>query len=325
MIEYTGDPNKASGTISQEGEEVYFTLYCDACGRMDGDEGIHVERHTEEEGFAEGDYCRACADEMRAQGKTGEDLSILIPKPGPMENAIRLRNALNTAKLIRDAEGLSLDGFWTYENEFFCWPYLSWLTDNDIIILNERMGETPELDLTGLDDEEDELNVRFRSIAAKYAVKPWYYLNRGGLFDGALATDEERREIRTRLRRTTAILDGSSGRHMVHADNFGLYHHEFLAPLGGSFHERTFTLLEMCSLRDFIETVRPRGVMLTYVTSDPRCHALEVDLGPLVDMCDIPELQYLKLTFVTDAHEFQKATEHTGFNGTVEFVLGYVV
>ena len=323
MKEYTGDRDSASGTEMHGDQEFDFKLYCDICGRKDQDDEIPVQRLTEDEGFPEGDYCEECRRAMEEEGLVGEDLTPRTPEEGsPEENRTRLHNVLKIAKHTIREKALDLDGFWTYDNEFFSVDYVSWLIEEDLIILNEDMGETPTLDLRSM--ELDEAELENRASNAIQQIMPWYHLDRGRLFrKGKAAKAKVRRYLRS-FSRTLSILDQDiDDGYLIHADNAGTYLLELLALSGGSHHETVFTIDGLRELRDFVEEKRPRGAMITLVTTDAHCPLQDLDLSALMELFDIDEMHYLKLLTVTEGGRLAENIRHRNGRGEVYAILAY--
>lgn len=325
MKEYTGEPELADGTELHGDEEFYFKTYCDVCGRKDNEENVRVRKLTEKEGYPDGDYCEECRTQLEEEGLVGDDLTLRTPEEGSQqEQRVKLDNAVKTARIRARDRDLGLEGFWTYDNEYFSPGFISWLVDEEFIHLNEDIGETPTLDLR--DMELDDAELEARKSQAIHEVLPWYHLDRGKLFDKGPGGKARMHRILQRYERTMRILNQNlDDGYMIHADNAGPYLLELMSLSGGEHNEVCFSLDDMSKLREFIEEKKPKGAVLTFVTADNQCRANDVDLGPLMELFDIPEMRYLKLLFVTDSQGLAHAQEHNEGKGDVHFILAYTV
>jgi len=98
---------------------------------------------------------------------------------------------------------------------------------------------------------------------------------------------------------TQGLLSGLSKGYHVHADWSGIYFLTLAILTGKKFHEKKFSLDELSDLRKFIEKEKPKGVVLSYVVSDKDCPIYDINFSPIIDLFDIPEMDYFKLLFVS--------------------------
>lgn len=164
---------------------------------------------------------------------------------------------LDWAKEYSKNNNLNLEGFWTYDNDYFSNDYLSRLEREKYLVLNKK--------------------------------RAWYYKDMGRIFENP--------ELPDKFPITYKILkSGREQGYTVLADNYGTYFLVLASLVGNTFNERSFNIDQMYKIRDFIEKERPKGVVLSYITSDTNLG--NTDLSALLDLFDIPELKYLKLLFV---------------------------
>ena len=271
----------SSETDYESGKPItrHFELYCDICGAKHPE--VCVNDLCEEEGFPDGDYCWNCQMSMEAQGFVGEDKSVYFPK----ENKDVLAAFLSWAK---EKSTKKLEGFWTYDGDYFSWPFLKKMVGGGFIVLNKEMGKkfTPEKTKSAIDRLSNKLEAEFRS-------DPWYYKNEGKLFS---------MKPRSEFRLTRKILypKDKNPEYVVHADWYGGYFMSLAALPGKTCHEKVFTLREMYTLPAFLAKEKPKGVVLSFVTSDRSVSVYDVDLSPVLDLFVSPNLSYLKLLFVSD-------------------------
>lgn len=239
-------------------------------------------------------------------------------------NFQELQDFLRWTKEFTEKNNLCLGGFWTYDNDYFSWPCLAKLVKEEIIVLNERIGENPnpkEIDLKlplG-----DKLPDGMEKIFAKCIVDPWYYKNKGKIMSenylAKIFNVKNNSVIYSQFPKTREMLLSEFKKkigavtYSVHADWSGLYFLGLTALCGKEFNEKTFTTKELYGLRDFLLREKPKGAILSYVTSHPDCPIYGIDLSPVLNLFVSNELQYLKLLFVSKHKITEIKTEI--FNG----------
>ena len=169
-----------------------------------------------------------------------------------------------------------------------------------------------------------------KKISAENEVAPWYYKSKGKIFEKDVL--KEKFKIRNgdtilnKFKRTRDILEGKNC--IVHADWSGFYFLTLAALPGISFHEKSFKTEELYRLREFVEKEKPKGAVLSYITSDKDCPIHDINLEPILNLFDIPELKYLKLLFVSKVKTVKrKNSEYPVFepikDNKVEWILAY--
>ena len=320
--------------VNGKREDKYFYFFCDVCGARYGE--IPVDELCEEGGFPDGDYCWNCQMSMREQGFVSEDKSIyFLKKDYPKSNRVYLDAFLGWAKNLCKKEKFQLKGFWTYDNDYFSWEYLTKLVRDKYILINEDIGKKPEPENIDVGDlktfEESEV---IKEIAAKNQIQQWYYKGKGKIFEkDVLKKDFRIRDqwvILNKFKQTKKILMSRSKKEIfhVHADWSGISFLILASLPGKTFHEKRFKITELYALRDFIEKEKPKGAVISYVTSDEECPIYDIDLSPILNLFDIPELQYLKLLFVSKYKTVKRKNSKYPvlepiMDGKVEWVLAY--
>ena len=207
--------------------------------------------------------------------------------------------------------------YYTYDNDFFSKDYFEYVLKNKIIVMNERLGEEPE-------EAEDELD----AIMKANDVQPWYYKNKGKIIKkGFLAKNFKVKnddKILNNFPKTKEIL--KMEKYWVHADWSGNYFLGLCALTGKKkrieFKEVTFSIDEMSNIREWVTSIKPKGVVISCISSDKEVPITDICLGPVLDMFDIPELKYLKLLFVSKRKEGIDHLEEK-YDDKVEFVIAY--
>ena len=65
-------------------------------------------------------------------------------KKYPKSNIEKIRIFLNWANGFCKKNKLSLNGFWTYDNDFFSWDYLAELVKEKYVVFNKAMGKNQD-------------------------------------------------------------------------------------------------------------------------------------------------------------------------------------
>jgi hypothetical protein len=235
------------------------------------------------------------------------------------KNIDNLNQYLVAAKKFNKQHKLELDGFWTYNNEFFSWDFLAHLIKNKYLKLNEKIGKRiKEIDLGKFDCLQD--------IFKKFASAPWYYIGQGKIFT-------QEKINKKRYKKTFEIINPKRGKIMLrpHEDWYGEWILNLLNLSGRSYHEKTFKTQELDFIRDFIEKEKITGAIISYITSDKECPIHDLNLEPLLNQFSSKYLKYLKLIFVSKEQKEsfkevcgQKIPSYKPhYDGKVEWVLAY--
>ena len=221
-------------------------------------------------------------------------------------NKDELNLFLKWAKNFCKDKKLKLNGFWTYDNDYFSWEYLAKLIQNKYIIINKDLGKKPKpekIDTGAL--KSAKLAIFIKKLAAENQVQPWYYKSEGKIFEKDVLKKDfkvrDKWEILNKFKQTKKILFShpEQEKYRVHADWWGIYFLILASLPGRTFHEKKFDTTELYGLRDFIEKEKPKGAVLSYITSDKKCPIHNINLSPILNIFNIPELQYFKLLFVS--------------------------
>lgn len=252
----------------------------------------------------------------------------------------KLREFLCWAEKFCEKNKLKLDGFWTYDNDFFSWDYLLFLHKGKYIKINENLGDEqkPDINLDNLSKDE-KLAAITMNVANKYDVKAWYHRGEGKIFERSILKDwfkiKNDNVVLDNFKKTRDILMGSKCDYFIHSDWYGLYFLVLAALAGKSFHEVSFKTEELYNLRKFLEEEKPKGVVLSYISevncsfkdlmlsSDKDC-PINISLGQMLDLFDIPELKYFKLLFVSKYPSIKQDNEKISVVANkTEWVLAY--
>jgi hypothetical protein len=244
-------------------------------------------------------------------------------------NIEELNEVLVWAKEESKKNKLNLNGFWTYDNEYFSWNYLGKLEEDGVIILNKNMGKkidpesmkvsyTPEehakifgyeVKTEKKEDFKDDPKLKdiekfAKELAAENAGAAWYYKGIGHIMDGKFLEKvfniKSEKKILNKFPITYKLLSSNSpSDYWVHADWFGEYFLRLMALLGSNHNEIKFRTSQLYGLRHFLLREKPTGVVLSYITSDPNCPVHDIDMHPIIQLFDYPELEYFRLLFVS--------------------------
>jgi hypothetical protein len=272
-----------------------------------------------------------------------------------MTNVQQLNNFLRWAEKYIQKNKLSLEGFWTYDNDFFSKGYLNFLLENQIIILNKDMGKEIDPDSINMSDyiyNEEEYQRRYGKQKTKKIplsdlmdvdelkkiVPKKAEINK----DNAEEILKEDRFMREKIAKmnsaawyykgsgrifdhetdlskfkiTLDILSGKSKQYQVYADWSGTYFLKFLTWLGKKQSEKVFNINGLYSLRQFLKKEKPRGAVISCVVSDENCPIFDLHLEPMLELFDYEGIDYLKLLYVIKTVNGKK-------DNTIKFVVAY--
>lgn len=231
-----------------------------------------------------------------------------------------MKKVLKNCEKIAKKENLDFERIYTYDNDFFSKDYFIGLLKDEVIFFNERLGEEP-------DKSDDEIE----TITHAYAVKPWYYKDKGAIMNKGFLADVFKVKnddvIYNKFPKTKELL--KMEKYWVHADWSGNYFLGLAALTGSKFHEITYTIEETNNIREWVLKEKPKGVVISCVGSDKKFPLTDMSFGPILDMFDIPELKYLKLLFVSKRKEGLideggNSIMEEKYDGNVEWVIAYV-
>jgi len=269
------------------------------------------------------------------------------------ENYNDLKKHLKWARKNNAQNKLKLEGSWMYDNEYFSSSYLHKLIQNEVIVINSELGKKIDPKTIDVGGIRIPIDLSFlKNIAAKNLSAPWYYKGEGKLmtadnYFNSFFKIKNSDKILDHFPKSKKILgvrkqikDGDIG-YGVHADWWGIYFLKLAAMAGKEFGELTFKTKELCKLREFLLKEKPKGCVLSYVTSDKDCPIYDIDLSPVLNQFDGCELDYLKLIFASKAKVIKTPPKKTWpkdsiglginpkfikvpyYDGKVEWVLAY--
>lgn len=234
-----------------------------------------------------------------------------------IDNSKELQSFLEWADSFTKEHKLKLKGWTTYDGDYFAVDYLNCLCAKEIIVLNKNLGE--KADPSTFDAgpfNNTKIGSSLQEMAAQNYVTPWYYKGQGKIMTNIYLAEafkvKNEDVVLDNFPITKQIVSGYRPQTLgevayhVHADWFGTYFLRLAALCGKAHNEVTFDNHEVYNLRQFVIRLRPKGCVLSCVSSDPKCDITEMNLNAVTKLFAHPELKYLKLLFVSKMKLCQK-------------------